>query len=99
MSVLVIGAGRSGVAAANFLASRGESVVLADSKANPDLPMTLDDRVSRAFGEEPPLDGVSEIVISPGVPLTIPLIKRAAAMVIPIIAEIELAARHLKGTI
>ena len=100
MSVLVIGAGKSGVAAANFLADT-ERVVLTDSKPNPDLPYELDDRVVHAFGsqDEALLDDVHEIVVSPGVPMTIPLLQRAAAMAIPVIGEIELAARYLKGTI
>jgi len=101
MSTLVIGAGKSGVAAANFLAARGDRVVLTDNKANPDLPYALDDRVTRAFGEQSDalLDGITEIVISPGVPATIPLLKSAAARVIPVIGEIELAHRYLNGTI
>jgi len=98
MKTLVIGAGKSGVAAANFLAGRA-AVVLADSNENPDLPMPLDGRVERAFGEDPDLDGVGEIVVSPGVPLTIPLLQRAAATPIPIVGEIELAYRYLQGTV
>ncbi|HKS25946.1 MAG TPA: UDP-N-acetylmuramoyl-L-alanine--D-glutamate ligase [Thermoanaerobaculia bacterium] len=98
-ATLVIGAGKSGVAAANFLAARGTSVTLADSKPDPDLPLPLDANVTRAFGADPQLDGVSEIVISPGVPLTIPLLQRAAAMAIPIVGEIELAYRYLQGTV
>ncbi|HEV2719289.1 MAG TPA: UDP-N-acetylmuramoyl-L-alanine--D-glutamate ligase, partial [Thermoanaerobaculia bacterium] len=89
---------KSGVAAANFLAARG-AVVLTDAKADPDLPLPLDEGVERVFGAEPPLDDVSEIVVSPGVPLTIPLLQRAAASSIPIIGEIELAYRHLQGTV
>jgi UDP-N-acetylmuramoylalanine--D-glutamate ligase len=96
---LVIGAGKSGVAAANFLAARGADVVLSDASAHPDLPMPLHERVACVFGNEPPLDGVAEIVVSPGVPLTIPLLQRAAAMAIPVIGEIELAYRHLQGTV
>ena len=101
MSVLVIGAGKSGVAAANFLAARDERVVLTDSKANPDLPYKLDDRVTRAFGsqEESLLQDVTEVVVSPGVPLNIPLLQRAGAMAIPVVGEIELAFRVLNGTI
>jgi len=101
MSVLVIGAGKSGVAAANFLAERGERVVLTDSKSNPDLPYKLDDRVARAFGsqDESLLQDAAEIVVSPGVPSKIPLLQRANARAIPIIGEIELAYRYLKGTI
>jgi len=92
---LIIGAGKSGVAAANFLAGRG-GVTLADSNPNPELPTPLDERVTRAFGSEPSLDDVNEIVVSPGVPLMIPLLQRAAAMAIPIVGEIELAYRHLQ---
>jgi UDP-N-acetylmuramoylalanine--D-glutamate ligase len=98
MKTLVIGAGKSGVAAANFLAARG-GVALTDSSPNPDLPLPLDERVERVFGSEPALDDVSEIVVSPGVPLTIPLLQRAAAQAIPAIGEIELAYRSLHGTV
>jgi UDP-N-acetylmuramoylalanine--D-glutamate ligase len=98
-TTLVIGAGKSGVAAANFLAARGTCVTLADSNPNPDLPLSLDDNVTRAFGTDPQLDGVNEIVVSPGVPLTIPLLQRAAAMAIPVVGEIELAYRTLQGTV
>jgi UDP-N-acetylmuramoylalanine--D-glutamate ligase len=97
--VLVIGAGKSGVASANFLAARGERVVLTDTNAQPELPMALDGRVERAFGRDDfaLLDGVTMIVLSPGVPLTIPLLQRAGERIIPILGEIELAWRHLKG--
>ncbi|HEX2061731.1 MAG TPA: UDP-N-acetylmuramoyl-L-alanine--D-glutamate ligase [Thermoanaerobaculia bacterium] len=99
MKTLVIGAAKSGVAAANFLAARDESVILADSNAQPALPYALDERVERAFGrdDEALLDGVTRIVLSPGVPMTIPLLDAAAARAIPVIGEIELAYRHLKG--
>src|SRR5579859_171733 len=98
---LVIGAGKSGVAAANFLAARGEAVSITDSNAHPDLPQPLDERVVRFFGheDEAVLDGVTTIVLSPGVPLTTPLLQRASALAIPIIAEVELAFRHLQGTV
>jgi len=98
-ATLIIGAGKSGVAAANFLAARDESVTLSDSNAQPDLPYQLDDRVVRVFGDQNDalLGGVTEIVVSPGVPLTIPLLQRAAAMAIPVVGEIELAYRYLRG--
>jgi UDP-N-acetylmuramoylalanine--D-glutamate ligase len=100
--VLVVGAGKSGVAAANFLAAEGVRVVLADGKAEPSLPYELDERVTRAFGEQDEnalLDGVVEIVVSPGVPLNVPLLTRAAIRAIPVIGEIELAYRYLQGTV
>ena len=50
MKTLVIGAGKSGVAAANFLAARGDDVVLSDRSEKPELPYKLDSRVQREFG-------------------------------------------------
>ena len=98
---LVLGAGKSGVASANFLAGREESVVLADANANPSLPFALDERVVRAFGTEDDalLDDVARIVLSPGVPMTVPLLQRATARAIPVVGEIELAYRYLKGNV
>lgn len=101
MKTLVIGAAKSGVAAANFLARRGEPVVLTDREANPALPYPLDPVVDRAFGVHGAsvLDGVGEIVLSPGVPMTIPLLQEARARGIHVIGEIELAYRYLKGSV
>lgn len=101
MSTLVVGAGRSGVAAANFLASRGGRVVLNDGQPDPELPYALDERVVRAFGtaSEALLDDVDEIVVSPGVPVTSPLVAAGAASGIPVLGEIELAYRHLRGRV
>jgi UDP-N-acetylmuramoylalanine--D-glutamate ligase len=97
---LVIGAGKSGVAAANYLARRGERVLLADSKPQPELPYELERGIERAFGrdDEPLLDDVGEIVLSPGVPATIPLLRKAAARGIPVISEVELAYRAITAT-
>jgi UDP-N-acetylmuramoylalanine--D-glutamate ligase len=101
MRTLVIGAAKSGVAAANFLAKRGEEVVLADSKADPALPYALDPHVETAFGRDDLalLERVDEIVVSPGVPLDIPLLVEAGKHSMPVIGEIELAYRHLTGTV
>ena len=101
MKTLVLGAAKSGVAAANYLVAHDASVVLADSSAAPSLPYALDDRVERAFGRDDSslLDGVAEIVLSPGVPMSIPLLQEAAARRIPVIGEIELAWRNLNGTV
>src|SRR5947208_10289394 len=101
MKYLVVGAGKSGVAAANFLVARGEEVSIADSSQHPEVPFPLDDRVRRFFGyqDETALNGATTIVVSPGVPLNIPLLQRAAGRSIPVIGEIELAYRYLQGNI
>src|SRR5260221_10582913 len=95
-TTLIIGAGKSGVAAANFLAARGEAVAITDAKPHPELPMPLDDHVVRLFGQddESTLESVREIVLSPGVPLTIPLLERARARALPIVGEIEISYPH-----
>lgn len=97
MKTLVIGAGKSGVAAANFLAARGEAVLLTDANAAPELPYPLHGAVGRAFGHQDAalLDGVGMIVLSPGVPRTIPLLQQVEVTPIPLIGEIELAYRHM----
>jgi UDP-N-acetylmuramoylalanine--D-glutamate ligase len=92
---LIIGAGKSGVAAANFLAARGEDVSITDSNANPELPYPLHSSVKRAFGRDDSgvLDGIGMIVLSPGVPATIPLLSQTGS--IPVVGEIELAYRYV----
>lgn len=97
MKTLVIGAGKSGVAAANFLAVHGEEVSLTDANSNPALPYTLHGSVTRVFGRQDGalLDGVGMIVLSPGVPTTIPLLLQAGLFAIPVIGEIEFAYRAI----
>jgi UDP-N-acetylmuramoylalanine--D-glutamate ligase len=92
---------RSGVAAARLLHSRGESVFVTDS-GKPRASAELD-----ALGI--PWEGgqhtaakflqADEIVVSPGVPLNIPPLQAARAKGVPIISELELASRYLKGDI
>ncbi len=101
--VAVFGMGKSGVAAANFLARRGETVVATDASPEEKLPLvaSLDPRVERRLGGHPPavLEGVELVVLSPGIPADIPPLREAAARGIPVISEIELAFRNLQGTV
>jgi UDP-N-acetylmuramoylalanine--D-glutamate ligase len=101
--IIVFGAARSGVAAANFLVRQGEQVVLTDVAEEPALPRLaqLDRRVRRVLGAHPDslLQGATRIVLSPGIPKTIPILRKATERGIPIISEIELAFRHLRGEI
>jgi UDP-N-acetylmuramoylalanine--D-glutamate ligase len=102
-NVLVIGAGKSGVAAANFLARRGLDVTLVDDKADAGdrLPQPLDGAVRRTFGSygHDVLEGIDTVVLSPGVPPSLAIVQEAHIRPIPVISEIELAYRHLSGTI
>jgi UDP-N-acetylmuramoylalanine--D-glutamate ligase len=94
--VMVMGLGISGSAAARFLASRGASLLLTDTRSNlpkSDLPN------SRLYlgGEEPAsLDDVDLVVVSPGVPPSSKLVRAARGAGIPIIGELELASRFVE---
>jgi UDP-N-acetylmuramoylalanine--D-glutamate ligase len=103
--VLVIGAARSGIASARFLAQRGAIVALNDRKPLADWPAAALDLKTVGVGHiegEPPswlLDQIDLVVISPGVPTkTIPL-RYADRRGAEVIGEIELASRFLRGRV
>ena len=87
---LVLGAGASGLAAARLLAHAGERVRLADEKSLPALPEALgavDCRVG-AF-DAAWLEGVTRVVVSPGVPPTSAAHRACAERGLPISGELE----------
>ncbi len=89
-NVLVIGAARSGIAAAKVVKSLGAHVVLSDAKENLDIELAgVEVRLGKQTEEL--LNGVDLIIVSPAVPLRIPLLKAASAQGIRIISEVELA--------
>src|SRR5882724_1716166 len=103
--VLVMGAARSGIACAKFLAKRGATVVLNDAKPLEKWSAETLALKSEGFGllsgEVPGwlLDQLELMIVSPGVPTkSIPLryAERAGAEVI---GEVELASRFLQGRI
>ncbi|MDR3238147.1 MAG: UDP-N-acetylmuramoyl-L-alanine--D-glutamate ligase [Spirochaetia bacterium] len=104
--ILVVGLGfRTGLAASNFLARRGVETVVTDSKSSAELAdiiARLDKNVRVITGKQEPAildEGFDCIVLSPGVPKKIPLIAAAVERNIPVLAEIELAWRFLKGSV
>jgi UDP-N-acetylmuramoylalanine--D-glutamate ligase len=100
---VVVGLARSGVAAAEFLARRGASVVATDLKGEVELPeeaLSLRERgVRLELGAHrvATFTGALMIVVSPGVPWDLPELRAARRVGVPVIAEIELAFRHLEG--
>ncbi|MDP2321448.1 MAG: UDP-N-acetylmuramoyl-L-alanine--D-glutamate ligase [Acidobacteriota bacterium] len=102
LMVLVVGAARSGVAAARLLARRGATVTLTDRKS--DLPEAADlaaAGVRLELGGHPlrSFETANLVVMSPGVPLDLPEVRRARSLGIPVIGELELASRWLRGPI
>ena len=96
---LVVGFRRTGRAVAALLAARGTRVRVAD--ARPAAALGADEApptgVELRLGEDGPelLAGVDLVVPSPGVPRGAPILRAAVAAGIPIVSEIELAARAL----
>jgi len=100
--VTVVGAARSGVAAAELLVRRGASVTLTDVREHLDEEERL-----RQAGVELELGGHNPttllradlIVTSPGVPYRHPLLEAARQAGVPVMGELELASRWLRGRI
>lgn len=103
--VLVVGLGKSGVASALFLQKLGARVAVSDTKTEEQLPqeipLLLDHGISVESGHhgERTFRDQDLIVISPGVPFDVPQLVQARERGIPVIGEVELAARYLKGRI
>src|SRR5271169_2988585 len=103
--VLVVGMGKSGIASALFLADQGARVAVSDTKSEEDLhheiPLLLDRGivVEAGYHGERTFKEQELIVISPGVPSDVPQLMQARQAGIPVIGEVELAARYLKGHI
>ena len=100
--VLVVGAARSGVAAAHLLARRGALVTLTDRAATiaaaddlRDAGVALD-----LGGHDARLFVAADLVVtSPGVPPELPELAAARAAGVPVMGELELAARWVRGPI
>src|SRR5580765_4464230 len=103
--VLVVGLGKSGVASALFLKSRGAKVTVSDAKPQDQLkeeiPLLLDQGIAVETGGhgERTFRGQDLIVVSPGVPVDAPQLTQARALGEKVIGEIELAAQFLPGPI
>jgi len=101
-NILVVGLARSGVAAAEFLAVRGARVTVNDAKPESELKeaAALRTKGIEVVGGSHPhalFEKSDLIVVSPGVPLALEPFKLARAAGVPIIGEVELAARFLRG--
>ena len=101
--VLVVGLGKSGLAAALFLRHRGAQVTVSDVRSAEalakDIPALLDEGIMVETGGHGLLTFRRQdlIVVSPGVPLNTPELAQVKSFGLPVIGELELAARFLKG--
>ncbi|MGH8263896.1 MAG: UDP-N-acetylmuramoyl-L-alanine--D-glutamate ligase [Steroidobacteraceae bacterium] len=101
---MVVGLGRTGLSCARFLAARGERVVVTDSRREPPelaALQALATRVEAHVGgfDERVLEGARQVVVSPGVSLDEPFLKRARERGLEIVGDIELFARAVQGPV
>jgi len=103
--VLVVGLGKSGLAAALFLRKRGAQVTVSDMRSAAalakEIPALLEHGIMVESGGHGLLTFRRQdlIVVSPGVPLDTPELVQVKSFGLPIIGELELAAQHLKGNV
>lgn len=98
--VVVLGAGRSGVAAANLAAARGAEVRLFDARENPE-PKGLSSEVTVVGGATVEVGEKTHsdyLVISPGIDTYGEFVKAFAQNTMELIGELELGFRFYAGT-
>lgn len=103
---LIVGAGRSGIAAAQMLLQLGENFLIYDGNTNLDtsaVTKQIAENINVQFilGDvnKAELENIDICVVSPGVPLDTPIMKAVKEMNIPVYSEIELAYLYDKGSI
>ncbi|MEZ4268872.1 MAG: UDP-N-acetylmuramoyl-L-alanine--D-glutamate ligase [Myxococcota bacterium] len=94
----VVGAGRSGVAASNALASRGGEVRLVEARPEATRPPALAPSVAFEAGTNAPRPG-DIAVLSPGIPEVSPVRAEIAALASESIGEVELFWRLSPATV
>ncbi len=103
--ILVVGIGKSGLAAALFLHRHGAQVTVSDTRSaellTQEIPALLDAGIMVEAGGHGllTLQRQEMIVVSPGVPLNTPDWAQVRSLNIPILGELELAAQFLQGPI
>jgi len=103
--VLVVGLGKSGISAAMFLRKRGARVTVSDARSAvalaKEIPSLLDAGIMVESGGHGLLTFRRQdlIVVSPGVPMDTPEVKQVIGYGMPVIGELELASRFLKGRV
>ncbi len=95
----VVGLARTGAACVRFLAERGAQVSAFDTRALDSLPvetqqtLQLAERVEAPYSSETTPGPLDMLVLSPGVPVTSPLVTAAREAGAEILGEVELAYR------
>ncbi|MBR6351494.1 MAG: UDP-N-acetylmuramoyl-L-alanine--D-glutamate ligase [Firmicutes bacterium] len=99
--ILIIGLGRSGLAAAELLRNEA-SVSIWDSKPEEklnkdDVALLRSQGICCYFGDAPDAAGWDKVVLSPGVPVELPFVREARLNGAEISGELEQAYEHCRG--
>ena len=99
--IVVLGAGESGTGAAILAKSKGMDVFVSDmGTISPVYQALLDQhKIAWESGKHTPelILNADEVIKSPGIPLTAPLVKQLIEQGTPILSEIEFAARYTRA--
>jgi UDP-N-acetylmuramoylalanine--D-glutamate ligase len=101
---VIVGLGRTGVSAARHLAARGHRLVVTDSRREPpglaELKKLVPEAATALGGFDPAvLEGADQVVVSPGVSLAEPFLRKAAADGLDLVGDVELFAREAGGRV
>ena len=99
--IVVLGGGESGVGAALLAQAKGFEVFLSDKGALKDSYRITLQAAGIPFEEgqhtEERILGATEVIKSPGIPATVPLVQKLRTQGTSVISEIEFAARYTKA--
>jgi len=99
--ILVLGAGKSGLAASLFLAKKGHPVVLSDTRepTSQEQKLCAANNIKVVIGAQEPslLEQVARVVVSPGIAPSTPIVQEIKARKILLSTEIDLAVENFPG--
>ena len=102
MKVVVVGMARSGLAVSRLLRGKGIEVFASDVQRDPPLQPDFErEGIECETGHHSVerFENADEVVVSPGVPLDIDPLQSSRRRGIPVVSELEVAARYLEGDV
>jgi len=99
--IVILGAGESGVGAAILARKQGFDVFVSDLGPIAERYKTMLEDLGVSYEEKKHTEGLilnaTEVIKSPGIPGTVPLVKQLRAKGVPVISEIEFAKRYTQA--
>ncbi len=100
--VVVVGAGRTGLALCDYFLARGAQVTLSDQRGEEQLPAaaglgTRGIALDLGGHHEEVFTAADLVVVSPGIPLSVPAIRAAGERGTRVVGEVEIAAPELQA--